>query len=161
MEPPKPPAIDPATVPVREGSNYPKPLRGAVEKRQKQALGDAVGLTHYGVNLVRLPPETWSSQRHWHRNEDEFIYVLEGEVTLVTDGGEQVLQPGSAAGFPAGKADGHHLVNRSSSDVVYLEVGDRAGEEDVAYPDVDLKLTRRNGPRVFTRRDGEPYPAED
>lgn len=151
------PALDPATVPERTGSRYPAQLQGPERHRIKQALGDAVGLTHYGVNLVRMPPDSWSSIRHWHANEDEFIYVLEGELVLVTDGGEQVLGPGTAAGFPAGKADGHHLINRGTSTAVYLEVGDRCAEEEVTYPDVDLRLERGPDGRVFTNRKGEPY----
>lgn len=160
MPPSKPlnlPALDPGTVPERTGSRYPAALQGAEAKRIKQALGDAVGLTHYGVNLVRMPPGSWSSIRHWHANEDEFIYLLEGELVLVTDGGEQVLGPGCAAGFPAGKADGHHLVNRGTADAVYLEVGDRSPTEEVTYPDVDLMLQRGPQGRVFTNRKGEPY----
>lgn len=152
-----PPALDPKTVTERTGSRYPDAFRGAEDHRIKQALGDAVGLSQFGVNLVRLPPGAWSSIRHWHVHEDEFIYVLEGEVALITDGGEQVLQPGQAAGFPAGRADGHHLVNHSAADVVYLEVGTRSEVEEVTYPDVDLRLERGSGKRVFMNRKGEPY----
>lgn len=151
------PALDPATVPERTGSNYPPALRGPEENRIKQALGDALGLTGFGVNLVRLPPDSWSSIRHWHAREDEFVYVLEGEIILVTEEGEQVLGPGAAAGFPAGKADGHHLINRGSATATYIEVGNRSPEEAVTYPDVDLRLQRSPGNRVYTNRKGEPY----
>ncbi len=116
-------------------------------------MGDAVGLTQFGVNLVRVPPGVWSSQRHWHSAEDEFVYVVEGELVLVTEGGEQVLRAGMIAGFPAGHADGHHLVNRSARDAVYLEVGTRAERDDVDYPDCDMQI-RANG---LTRKDGTPY----
>lgn len=153
----KPPAVDPATLPVREGTNYPAALAGPCAARRKRALGDALGLSHFGVNLVELPPGTWSSLRHWHANEDEFVFVLEGEITLVTDSGEQVLGPGIAAGFPAGRADGHHLVNRGTTTAIYLEVGDRASEETVDYPDSDMRLVRRGKERTLTRRNGEPW----
>ncbi|MEX1205451.1 MAG: cupin domain-containing protein [Dongiaceae bacterium] len=152
-----PPALDPAAVPARTGSGYPEPFRAAVAGREKRALGDAVGLTRFGVNLVRLPPGTASAQRHWHRLEDEFVYVLAGELTLVTDGGAQTLGPGMAAGFPAGAADGHHLVNRSAADAVYLEIGDRAPGEEVDYPDIDLRYRDVAGKDVFTRKDGTSY----
>ena len=160
MPPSKPlnlPALDPGTVPERTGSRYPAAFQGAETKRIKQALGDAVGLTHYGVNLVRMPPGSWSSIRHWHANEDEFIYLLEGELVLVTDGGEQVLGPGSAAGFPAGKADGHHLVNKGTAPATYLEIGDRRREDVCTYPDIDLHLAPTPDGHVFTDKKGEPY----
>ena len=154
---PRPPALDPATAPERTGTAYPPEHAAICDGRIKRAMGDAVGLTHFGVNLVELPPGVYSSQRHWHANEDEFVYVLDGEITLITDGGEQVLRPGMAAGFPAGKADGHVLVNRTDRTVRYLEVGDRAAEEVVEYSDVDMRLTRKDGKRQLTRRDGTPY----
>src|SRR5437899_2305721 len=119
------PILDPESVIPRKGSGYPEPFRALVAAREKRALGDPLGLTHFGVNLVRLPPGTASSQRHWHTAEDEFVFILEGEVELVTDAGARTLTAGMAAGFPAGRADGHHLVNRSGHDVLYLEVGDR------------------------------------
>jgi uncharacterized cupin superfamily protein len=119
------PVLDPASVEPRRGAAYPEHLRGPFAAREKRALGDPLGLTSFGVNLTRLPPGTASALRHWHSLEDEFVMVLEGEATLITEAGETVLGPGMAAGFPKGKADGHHLVNRGKSDVVYLEVGDR------------------------------------
>jgi uncharacterized cupin superfamily protein len=113
--------LDPSEVPVRRGGGYPHPYAEPLRGREKRALGDPLGLTQFGVNLVTLPPGNWSSQRHWHANEDEFVYIVEGEVTLVTDAGETILGPGMTAGFPAGGADGHHLINRSDKPVVYLE----------------------------------------
>jgi uncharacterized cupin superfamily protein len=118
------PVLDPASVEPRRGTAYPEHLRGAVAGREKRVLGDPLGLTSFGVNLVRLPPGTASALRHWHSLEDEFVMVLEGEATLVTEAGQRVLGPGMAAGFPKGKADGHHLVNRGRSDVVYLGLRD-------------------------------------
>ena len=157
---PKPlalPALEPATVPASTGSSYPEPFRAAVAARQKRVLGDALGLTHYGVNLVRLPPGVASAQRHWHTHEDEFVMVLEGELELVSDAGSQRLTPGMVAGFPAGKADGHHLVNRSKADAVYLEVGDRNPQDECVYPDIDLLLKPIEGDYRFIHRDGKPY----
>jgi uncharacterized cupin superfamily protein len=148
------PGLDPATVPAREGSSYPEPFRAAVAGRSYRRLGDACGLTDFGVNLVRLRPGAASSQRHWHRLEDEFLYVLEGEPVLVTDIGEQQLEPGMAAGFPKGKADGHHLVNRGATEVVFLVIGSRRDREECFYPDIDLHL---GADGRFTRKNGEPW----
>ena len=156
-EGPKPPAVDPATVPARGGSSYPEQFKREVEKRSKQALGNALSLTQFGVNLVTLEPGAWSAHRHWHANEDEFVYVVEGELVLVTDAGEQALGPGMAAGFPAGVADGHHLVNRGDRAARYLEVGTRAANDEVAYPDVDLHLMTRASVPQFTNKNGDPY----
>jgi uncharacterized cupin superfamily protein len=152
------PALDPKAVAAATGSGYPEPYRAAVAGRSKQRLGNALGLKNFGVNLVRLPPGVASSQRHWHSAEDEFIYMLEGELQLVTDAGSQTLTPGMAAGFPAGKADGHQLINRSKSDAVYLEVGDsRPGADEVEYPDIDLRAIRLEGKDVFVHKDGKPW----
>jgi len=156
---PKAPALDPATVTPRTGSSYPAPFRADVAAREKRALGDAVGLSHFGVNLVRLPPGTASALRHWHKAEEEFVYVLQGEVELVTDAGAQTLGPGMAAGFPAGQPDGHQLVNRSNSDVLYLEVGDRRPEDEVEYPGLDLRLISLDGKDTFVHKDGRPWEA--
>jgi uncharacterized cupin superfamily protein len=139
------------------GSLYPSPYHEPCSKRTRHSLGDAAGLTSFGVNLTRLAPGTWSSQRHWHSAEDEFIYVLEGEVVLVTDAGEETLRAGDCAGFKAGSADGHHLQNRTGRDVLYLEVGTRRPADDaVAYPDIDLLSPQGHG--GFTHKDGRPYP---
>ncbi len=149
------PAIDPATIKPRIGSGYPKRLQADCAKREKRVLGDPVGITRYGVNLVRLPPGTASALRHWHTKEEEFVYIVEGEIELVTDAGAQTLKTGMAAGFPAGKADGHHLVNRSSRDAVYLEIGDRYEDDECVYPDHDLRLIPADGDQVFVDRDGK------
>jgi uncharacterized cupin superfamily protein len=152
------PALDPATVEARKGSSYPQPWASACGDREKQALGDALGLNAFGVNLVRLPPGALSSQRHWHSHEDEFVYVLAGELTLITDAGEQLLKPGMAAGFPAGKGDGHHMANKGKDWAVYLEVGNRSLDDETTYPDIDLFLTSgRHGKQRFTKKNGEPY----
>ncbi|MFC5570274.1 cupin domain-containing protein [Lysobacter yangpyeongensis] len=148
--------IDAATLPSRTGTGYPPPYDAPCAQRIRTALGDAAGLTQFGVNLLRLPPGTWSSQRHWHSAEDEFVHVLEGEVVLVTDDGEEVLRAGDSAGFRAGDANGHHLQNRSEHDAVLLEVGSRRRDTDACtYPDIDLKLEA--GERSYRRRDGTPY----
>jgi len=153
----KPVAIDPAGLKPRTGSSYPAPFAAACMDREKRALGDAFGLTQFGVNLVRLAPGTASSQRHWHHREDELIYILEGEVALITDAGEQRLTPGMCAGFRAGNPDGHHLVNHSDRDVVYIEVGSRIPGEEADYPDIDMLLRMVDGKRRFVRKDGSPY----
>jgi len=152
-----PTVVDPESVARRTGSSYPKQFQEQMENRFKRALGDPVGLTHFGVNLVELGPGAWSAQRHWHSHEDEFVYVVSGELTLVTDAGRQVLGPGMAAGFPAGAADGHHLVNAGETTAVYLEVGDRSDDDEVIYPDIDMLLSPASGGRVFCHKDGRPY----
>jgi len=151
------PALDPATVPGRTGTIYPDPFRGRCADRLKQVVGDPLGLTQFGVNIVTLPPGSWSSQRHWHEAEDEFVCILEGHVTLVTDQGPQVMGPGSVAGFPAGRADGHHLINETDQPVRFLVVGSRADSERAFYPDIDLQYERDNGRNRFTDRTGKPY----
>ena len=151
------PALDPETLTPRQGSSYPEAFKGPVAARSKRVLGDALGLTRYGVNLVRLEPGAWSAQRHWHSREDEFVLVLEGQITLVTEAGEQALGPGMVAGFPGGQADGHHLVNRSDRPASYLEVGDRDPADEVHYPDIDLFLKSTPDGRVFTDKKGKPY----
>ncbi|MFQ5765343.1 MAG: cupin domain-containing protein [Rhodospirillales bacterium] len=154
---PTPPALDPGTVEPRLGSNYPEPHGATVAGREKRPLGDALGLRNFGVNLVRLPPGAMSSQRHCHSRQDEFVYILEGELALVTDAGEQTLRPGMAAGFPAGNGDCHHLVNRAGADAVYLEVGDRTEGDEVDYADIDMLVRDVNGERIYVHRDGTPY----
>ncbi len=150
--------IDPREIEARTGTGYPEPFREKVVDRAKRALGDAFGLSRYGVNLVDLSPGTWSSQRHWHTHEDEFIYVISGQLTLITDAGEQILTPGMVAGFPGGDSNGHHLINNGDETASYLEIGDRNSEDEVFYPDIDL-LYKRNevGAYQFTNRDGVPY----
>jgi len=149
--------IDPQGLKPRIGSSYPAPFAAACADREKRALGDAFGLSHFGVNLVRLKPGAASSQRHWHSREDELVYVLDGEVVLITDAGEQVMTPGMCMGFPAGAANGHQLVNRSGRDAVYLEVGDRAPGDEVDYPDIDMLVRTVDGKRRFVRKNGTPY----
>lgn len=153
---PRLPAMDPEAVPAQSEVDYPEPFRIGVENRVRRRLGDAAGLTNFGVNLVTLPPGGWSSQRHWHRNEDEFVWIVEGELTLITDAGEQTLRAGMAAGFPAGVPDGHHLVNKSGAPATYLEIGDRAETEEGIYPDIDLRYRHTPGGFSFTNRAGEP-----
>ena len=157
-EPPKPPAFDPMTVEARTGNSYPDAFKQASAGRLKRRLGEHGGLRNFGVNLVTLPPGCNSSVRPWHTREDEFVMVLTGELTLLTDAGEQVLGPGMCAAFPAGQPDGHALVNRSDAEATYLEVGDRIEGDEVDYPDVDLQLRHIDGEDVFVRRsDGSRY----
>ena len=144
-------------VQVLTGTRYPPPYDVPCRERHRARLGDVAGLTQFGVNRLRLPPGTWSSQRHWHAAEDEFVYVLAGEVVLVTNQGEEVLRAGDCAGFKAGVADGHQLQNRSSEDALVLEVGSRRpAEEAVDYPDIDLQILK--GESVYRHRDGTEYP---
>jgi uncharacterized cupin superfamily protein len=150
------PKIDIEQAPARNGTGYPPPFDEPCKLRQRRQLGNAAGLTQFGVNLLRLPPGQWSSQRHWHGAEDEFVWVVEGEVVLVSDDGEQMLKAGECAGFVHGVANGHHLQNRSDREAVLLEVGARRPEEDsVDYPDIDLMLAK--GSKRYIRRDGTPY----
>jgi uncharacterized cupin superfamily protein len=128
-----------------------------VAGRERRRLGDALGLKNFGVNLLRLPPGCASSQRHWHTRQDEFVYVLAGEVVLVTDRGEQTLRAGMAAGFPAGTGDGHHLVNRSAADALLLEVGDRTPGDEADYSDIDMMVRWVDGEERYLRKDGTPY----
>ncbi|HZM43451.1 MAG TPA: cupin domain-containing protein [Burkholderiales bacterium] len=151
------PALDPAGVKAAEGSSYPAQYQSAVAGRAKRRLGDALGLKNFGVNLTTIKPGAGSALRHWHSHEDEFIYMVSGELVLLTDGAEQVLTAGTCAGFPAGKADGHCLVNRSNRDAVYLEIGDRNPQDDVVYPDNNLVARATPQGRRFTKKDGTPY----
>lgn len=151
------PALDPAQIDAQTGSSYPAPLRDRVTGRSRRRLGDAAGLKHFGVNLVELAPGSRSSLRHYHSTQDEFIYVLEGELILISNAGEQRLPAGSAAGFPAGVADGHCLENRSGRMVRYLEIGDRTANDAPTYPDDDLAAILQDGRYVFTHKDGTPY----
>jgi uncharacterized cupin superfamily protein len=151
------PKIDIQALPVDTSTGYPEPFRRAVDGRSRRRLGNAVGLSQFGVNLARLKPGAASSQRHWHEAEDEFIYMLEGEVVLCEDGGETVLKPGDAAAWKAGAADGHCLVNRGDRDAVFLEIGTRSTQERVHYPDIDMKMERDEDGARFVHRSGEPY----
>ena len=150
------PRIDVSQVPERKGSGYPPPFAAAAGARIKQALGHAGGLNDFGVNLTRLPPGAWSSQRHWHTDEDEFVYVLSGELVLVTDAGEQPLAADDCAAFPKNRVDGHHLINRGTQMAVYLEIGSRSERDCCHYPDVDLYWDSAVG--AYAHKDGSPYP---
>jgi uncharacterized cupin superfamily protein len=151
-----PAKIDVDAAPTRFGTAYPEPFAAPCAQRKKWRLGDAAGLTQFGVNLLRLPPGQWTAHRHWHHHEDEFVYVLEGEVVLVTDAGEETLTAGDCAGFKAGEPNGHHLQNRSQQEAVLLEVGSRhAGGDSVDYSDIDLALT--GGGQGWRRKDGTSY----
>jgi uncharacterized cupin superfamily protein len=151
------PKIDVAGVSVKSRTYYPAPFDAAVKGRSWRALGEAAGLTQFGVNLVRLNPGAASSQRHWHENEDEFLLVLEGELVLVEDEGETVLRSGDAAGFKAGVPNGHHLLNRSDLDALFLVVGTRAPTERGHYPDIDLAYEKTAAGSRFTNKAGEPF----
>jgi len=155
---PHPPAVDPRSVVPLNRSGYPDPYRSRVLPREKRGLGDAVGLTRIGINQSTLAPGKESSMRHWHTREDEFVYVLEGEVVLRSGAGEQRLTAGMCAGFAAGVEDGHQLVNRSDRPAVYLEISNRDAEDSALYtdPDVDLMWSPPHARGRFTRRDGTP-----
>lgn len=151
------PRIDTKAVPAREGSGYPSPFDAPCATRTRRRLGNAGGIADFGVNLMTLPPGGWSSQRHWHSHEDEFVYLLEGELVLVEDEGETELRAGDCAAFPKGTGNGHHLINRSSEVAVYLEVGSRNPRDLTTCSDVDLMSSNADG--RFVRKDGRPYPS--
>lgn len=153
--------IDPATVPVKSGSIYPPPYDVQMAGRSSLRLGQAGGLTQFGVNLVTLAPGARSSLRHWHAEEDEFVYVIAGALVMITDDGETAMAPGDCAAFPAGRADGHCFENRGGAPSRFLVVGGRAPVEVVTYADVDLKVTLAGGEARFTRRDGSPYAPDE
>lgn len=148
------PKIDIAKTKKRVGSRYPAPFDQPCAKRERRVLGDAAGLSDFGVNLMTLPPGTWSSQRHWHDKEDEFVFVVSGEVVLVTDKGESVLKAGDCAGFKKGKRDGHQLINKSRKPAVVLEVGTRSKDDATVYSDIDMMYVPGKG---YVRRDGTRY----
>ncbi|MBV8777381.1 MAG: cupin domain-containing protein [Alphaproteobacteria bacterium] len=150
--------IDIAALPVLVGTTYPPPFDAPCRARERKRLGDAAGLTQYGVNLLRLPPGAWSSQRHWHTAGDELIYVVAGEVVLVTNDGEEVLHAGDAAGFKAGDDNGHCLQNRSTKDAQILEIGTRTEGDAAYYPDIDMVAPPGRKPAPYTHRDGTAYP---
>jgi uncharacterized cupin superfamily protein len=150
------PRIDIASVPERKGVGYPAPFDQPCADRVRRRLGNAGGLADFGVNLMRLPPGNWSSQRHWHSHEDEFVYVLEGELTLIENGGETLLRAGDCAAFPKGSGNGHHLINRSDSTAVYLEIGSRSPDDLITCSDIDMISASTDG--RFVHGDGSPYP---
>jgi uncharacterized cupin superfamily protein len=154
------PKIDIAKIPVETTTTYPDPFWQATVGREKKRLGNAVGLSHFGVNMVTLKPGAWSSQRHWHRNEDEFVYVLEGEITLMEDHhSETVLKPGDTAGWKADSQIGHCLINKTERNAVYIEVGTRGPHETTVYPDIDMRHERDKHGSRYLHKTGEPYPA--
>jgi uncharacterized cupin superfamily protein len=150
--------IDVAKVKENVGSGYPKPFDAPCLKRSRKRLGDAAKLTQFGVNLLTLKPGVWSSQRHWHTKEDEFILVVKGEVVLVTNDGDEILRAGDCAGFKAGKKNGHHLQNRSKRDALVLEVGTRSTDDETDYPDIDMRYdpkAKKGG--GYVHRNGKLY----
>jgi uncharacterized cupin superfamily protein len=153
------PALDPATAPEVRRVGYPEPFRSRMGDRVKRRLGDACGLTNFGVNLVTLGPGGQSALRHWHTVEDEFVYVLEGEVVLITDGGEQVLGAGMCVGYPAGNRNAHHFINRSNAPAKYLEIGTRVKGDLAIYPDDDLMWCEDGNGKYAAHKDGRRYPA--
>ena len=152
----KPAAVHVDTLEVTKGSGYPPPFDAPCRDRARRRLSDVFGLTDFGVNIVELAPGAWSSQRHWHSHEDEFVYVLSGTPTLITDEGELELSAGMCAGFKSGEANGHHLVNRSAEPATYIEMGSRNAEDDGHYSDIDLEILKRAKGGEFTRKDGTP-----
>jgi uncharacterized cupin superfamily protein len=155
----RPITLDPATLTPRNSSGYPEPYRSRVLPREKRALGDPFGLTKIGINLTTLAPGKESSMRHWHTLEDEFVYVLEGELVMRTDAGEHVLRAGMCVGWPAGDKNGHHLINKSDRPARYLEVSNRDAEDGAEYSDPDVDIAYGKGPDGkprFTRKDGTP-----
>jgi uncharacterized cupin superfamily protein len=150
------PKIDIAIIPVNKGTGYPPEFGTPCAERLRQRLGDAGGLMDFGVNLTRLPPGNWSSQRHWHSHEDEFIYLIGGELTLVEDRGETVLRAGDCAAFPKGTGNGHHMINKSDAVAVYLEVGSRHPDDLTTCSDIDMMSANADG--RFVHKDGTPYP---
>ncbi|MEM6451831.1 MAG: cupin domain-containing protein [Cyanobacteria bacterium P01_D01_bin.105] len=150
--------IDLSQVPVVTDTTYPDEFKAAVAGRSRQRVGQAAGLTHFGVNLTTLEPGAQSALRHWHSAQDEFVYVVQGELTLLTNEGEQTLGVSDMAGFAAGRANGHQLINRSEAAAVYLEIGDRTRPDTAEYPDADLvhKLAQ-DGTSQFVHRDGRAY----
>jgi uncharacterized cupin superfamily protein len=152
------PAFDPADVPESNATSYPEPFRTQNSRRWNRRLGEHAGLRNFGINLTRLVPGAQSSARHAHARQDEFVWVLSGEVVLETDEGPQTLGAGMCAGFPAGTGNAHRFVNKSGSDVLMLVVGDRTPFEEITYPDIDLHgKAGADGKLAFSRKDGTPY----
>ncbi|ATU91742.1 cupin domain-containing protein [Phyllobacterium zundukense] len=149
------PKIDVAAVPKHKGSSYPLPFDAPCAERIRQRLGNLGGLTDFGVNLMHLPPGNWSNQRHWHSDEDEFVYVLEGELVLIEDGGETLLCAGDCAAFPKNSGNGHHMINKSAAMAVYLEVGTRSPADITTCSDIDMMSSNADG--RFVHKDGRPY----
>ena len=153
------PKVNLGTAETVIGTNYPAPYDAPCLRRHRIRVGDAGGLTQFGAHVITLPPGEWSSQRHWHSHEDELVYIMSGTPTLIDDEGEQVLSPGDFTAHPAGDSNGHHMINKTDEDVVFLVIGTRNPQEDSGhYPDIDLAIPANGTPnRVFTRKDGTPY----
>jgi uncharacterized cupin superfamily protein len=155
------PKVDIQNVAVKEGSSYPSPYDEPCQKRRVQRLGDSIGLARLGVNLVTLMPGAWASQRHWHAEEDEFAYVIEGEIVLVEDEGETILHASECAGWPAGVKNGHHLINRSDAIARFLIIGNRNDNDCGEYSDIDMAFARgrySSGKKdIFRHKDGSPF----
>jgi len=151
------PALDPSSLVAIEKTGYPAPYNERVNGRARRKLGDACGLTQFGVNLTTLQPGSQSALRHWHTLEDEFVFVISGELVLVTDGGEQVLRAGQCAGFPAAKRDGHHFINRSDAAAQYLEVGSRRPGDVADYSDEDITIILTVDGLKFVHKDGSSF----
>ena len=154
------PAVHVSTIEVGRRSTYPEPFRSRMGERDKRRLGDGFGLTQFGANLVTLGAGGQSALRHWHTHEDELVYILSGELVLVTDAGEQVVGPGMVVGFPAGSQDAHHFINRSGAPAQYLEIGTRSEEDMALYPDDDMKWVVVEGRWIAAHKDGTPYDSE-
>jgi uncharacterized cupin superfamily protein len=151
------PKLDIEALPLDTKTNYPPPFDRVVHGRERRRLGNAAGLDQFGVNLTTLRPGAASALRHWHEKEDEFVYIVEGELVLIEDGGETVLKAGDAAAFKANSGDGHHLVNRTTREALFLEIGTRSKHERVEYPDVDLLVVRDDRGMRYTHKNGDPY----
>jgi len=147
--------IDPRDLPASVGTFYPPPYDQPCRARERRKLGDVAGLTQFGVNLLRLKPGVWSSQRHWHLKEDEFVYVLEGELVLIEDGGETLLRAGDCAAFPKNTGNGHHMINRSGAMALYLEAGSRQPADLTTCSDIDMMSSNADG--RFVHKDGSPF----
>lgn len=152
--------ITASDVPAVVGTIYPPPFDAPCLGRARRRLGNAAGLTQFGVNQTTIPPGGWSNQRHWHAKEDEFVYVLAGELVLITDDGEELLRAGDCAGFRAGDPNGHHLVNRSDDDAVVLEIGTRDPAERATYSDIDM-IAEMDPDAPYKHKDGTPYPKQE
>ena len=149
--------IELSSVPAQTGSRYPRPFDTPCSGQSCQRLARHAGLTLFGVNLTVIEPGAWSSQRHWHSHEDEFVWVVDGELTLITDAGEEILRAGDCAAFRRGDPDGHHLVNKSDRPAKVLEIGNSDPQDRCTYPDIDMIADARG----YSHRDVTPYPKPD
>lgn len=157
----KGPAIDPFGLPGKQGTGYPPPFDEPISGREKRALGVPFNLTNLGINMITLPAGAMSSQRHWHTKQDEFVYMVDGELVLVTDAGEQVMSPGMVVGFAAGVINGHHLVNRSERKASFIVVSDKTPDDEGGYSDIDMLFVRKDGQDIYVHKDGTPYDVKE